>query len=362
MPLLADFHPKGEVPRAYGAYRRSGARQPLARPGGRGGRRALVLSRPGRRDPRRQPDLRRARQPERSSRTRAVTTHQRRGASGRRRRPRHRGGPGGDPLPGPRLPRTAPHLGRGRASFRCRLCFRHFPMASKHPRAPALHAAAEAAGAQGAFWEMCDSLFADRGRVDDPHLWERAERFGLDLDRFNADRRSAAVEERVRRDFESGSAAASPAPRPLGSAASSLTAGVEDELAALPRLGAASGRSRSQPRTRVAPVGLGACRRPRPQRTMSRLRSLARILSGRPAPQRVASLGRPRVRSPPRWPLRQSRAALVRPGGRVRRRRAGGRAPRSRRRTSAPRVPRFVSRSPSAGVLAARTAVVGDDS
>jgi protein-disulfide isomerase len=84
------------------------------------------------------------------------------------------------------------------------LCFRHFPMQSKHPRAPALHAAAEAAGRQGAFWEMCDSLFAERGRVDDPHLWERAERFGLDLDRFNADRRSAAVEARVRRDFEGG--------------------------------------------------------------------------------------------------------------------------------------------------------------
>lgn len=85
-----------------------------------------------------------------------------------------------------------------------RLCFRHFPMASKHPRAPTLHAAAEAAGLQGAFWEMCDSLYADRGRVDDPHLWERAERFGLDLERFNADRRSAAVGERVERDFVSG--------------------------------------------------------------------------------------------------------------------------------------------------------------
>jgi protein-disulfide isomerase len=77
-------------------------------------------------------------------------------------------------------------------------------MASKHPRAPALHAAAEAAGIQGAFWEMCDSLFADRGRVDDPHLWERAERFGLDLDRFERDRRSEEVGARVRRDFESG--------------------------------------------------------------------------------------------------------------------------------------------------------------
>jgi protein-disulfide isomerase len=85
-----------------------------------------------------------------------------------------------------------------------RLCFRHFPMASKHPRAPALHAAAEAAGLQGAFWEMCDSLYADRGRVDDPHLWERAERFGLDVERFNSDRRSSAVHARIERDFTSG--------------------------------------------------------------------------------------------------------------------------------------------------------------
>ena len=81
---------------------------------------------------------------------------------------------------------------------------RHFPVASKHPRSPALHAAAEAAGAQGSFFEMADSLFADRGRVDDPHLWQRAERLGLDLERFEAGRRSQAVAERVRADFESG--------------------------------------------------------------------------------------------------------------------------------------------------------------
>jgi protein-disulfide isomerase len=85
-----------------------------------------------------------------------------------------------------------------------RLCFRHFPMASKHPRAPALHAAAEAAGLQSAFWKMCDSLYGDRGRVDDPHLWERAELFGLDLERFNADRRSDTVRARIERDFASG--------------------------------------------------------------------------------------------------------------------------------------------------------------
>jgi protein-disulfide isomerase len=85
-----------------------------------------------------------------------------------------------------------------------RLAFRHFPVASKHPRSPALHAAAEAAGVQGRFFEMVDSLYADRGRVDDPHLWERAERLGLDLERFEADRRSERIAARVRRDFQSG--------------------------------------------------------------------------------------------------------------------------------------------------------------
>jgi protein-disulfide isomerase len=85
-----------------------------------------------------------------------------------------------------------------------RLVFRHFPVASKHRRSPPLHAAAEAAGRQGRFFEMVDSLYADRGRVDDPHLWERVEDLGLDLRRFEADRRSAEVEARIRRDFESG--------------------------------------------------------------------------------------------------------------------------------------------------------------
>ncbi|HEX5714493.1 MAG TPA: DsbA family protein [Solirubrobacterales bacterium] len=84
------------------------------------------------------------------------------------------------------------------------LVFRHFPVASKHPRSPALHAAAEAAGLQGQFFAMVDSLYADPARVDDPHLWRRAEELGLDLERFEADRRSTAVAARVRRDFESG--------------------------------------------------------------------------------------------------------------------------------------------------------------
>jgi protein-disulfide isomerase len=85
-----------------------------------------------------------------------------------------------------------------------RRVFRHFPVVSKHPRARVLSQAAEAAGLQGAFWEMHDSLFEDQGRLDPPHLWERAERLGLDLDRFEEDRRSERVEERVERDFRSG--------------------------------------------------------------------------------------------------------------------------------------------------------------
>jgi protein-disulfide isomerase len=84
------------------------------------------------------------------------------------------------------------------------IAFRHFPVASKHPRSPALHAAAEAAGAQGEFFAMVDSLYADRAHVDDPHLWERAERLGLDLERFERDRRSLDLATRVRRDFQSG--------------------------------------------------------------------------------------------------------------------------------------------------------------
>jgi protein-disulfide isomerase len=87
-----------------------------------------------------------------------------------------------------------------------RLVLRHFPISSKHPRATALHAAVEAADLQreGAFWEMVDSILGDQGRVDDPHLWERARRLDLDLERFNRDRRSGPVVDRVRRDFEGG--------------------------------------------------------------------------------------------------------------------------------------------------------------
>ena len=90
------------------------------------------------------------------------------------------------------------------AELPIRRVFRHFPVVSKHPRARVLAHAAEAAGAQGAFWPMHDSLMADQGHLDDPHLWERCERLGLDVERFEHDRRSTEAEERVERDFRSG--------------------------------------------------------------------------------------------------------------------------------------------------------------
>ena len=85
-----------------------------------------------------------------------------------------------------------------------RVAFRHFPVRSSHPRAWPAARAAEAAALQGRFWEMHDALFADQGRLEDPHLWQRAERLGLDVARFDADRRSEAVEARIGGDFRAG--------------------------------------------------------------------------------------------------------------------------------------------------------------
>ena len=85
-----------------------------------------------------------------------------------------------------------------------RRAFRHFPVRSSHPRAWPAACAAEAAGRQGRFWEMHDLLLADQGRLEDPHLWQRARELDLDLERFDSDRHDEQVVARVRRDFESG--------------------------------------------------------------------------------------------------------------------------------------------------------------
>jgi protein-disulfide isomerase len=90
------------------------------------------------------------------------------------------------------------------AAAQLRVCFRHFPVRGKHPRAWAAAQAAEAAALQGAFWPMHDALFADQGRLEDPHLWARAGELGLDVERFVRDARSEPVRARVEQDFRTG--------------------------------------------------------------------------------------------------------------------------------------------------------------
>ena len=90
------------------------------------------------------------------------------------------------------------------AGLRLRRAFRHFPVRPSHPRAWAAACAAEAAGLQDRFWEMHDALFGDQARLEDPHLWDRARDLGLDVERFDADRRSDGVLDRVQRDFRAG--------------------------------------------------------------------------------------------------------------------------------------------------------------
>jgi protein-disulfide isomerase len=90
------------------------------------------------------------------------------------------------------------------ASAPLRVVFRHFPVRASHPRALPAACAAEAAARQGAFWPMHDALFADQARLEDPHLWARAEALGLDLERFDADRRSPEVAAHVQGSLRAG--------------------------------------------------------------------------------------------------------------------------------------------------------------
>jgi protein-disulfide isomerase len=122
----------------------------------------------------------------------------------------HVRGPEGAPEVVLYLDLACPHCAADWARIRAlplRLCVRHFPVASKRPRSPALHAAVEAAaeiGGEAAFWSMWDSLLADQAHQDDPHLWQRARELELDLDRFETLRRAEATAERVRADFRGG--------------------------------------------------------------------------------------------------------------------------------------------------------------
>jgi len=93
---------------------------------------------------------------------------------------------------------------RGRMGRDLRFVYRHFPLATIHPRAEAAAEVAEAAGVQGRFWEMHDLLFEHQGAFEDADFVAYAETLGLDVERFVEELRKGIHSPRVRRDFMSG--------------------------------------------------------------------------------------------------------------------------------------------------------------
>ena len=85
-----------------------------------------------------------------------------------------------------------------------RFAFRHFPLVDIHPHAFAAAAAAEAASLQDRFWDMHELLFHRQKALEDDDLRRYAAQLGLDVERFDQDRLSTDVENRIRRDIDSG--------------------------------------------------------------------------------------------------------------------------------------------------------------
>jgi Na+:H+ antiporter, NhaA family len=85
-----------------------------------------------------------------------------------------------------------------------RFAFRHFPLTGIHPHALAAAAAAEAAAAQGRFWDMHELLFTRQKALEDGDLRRYAGQLALDTAVFDRDRAGPAVADRVRRDVGSG--------------------------------------------------------------------------------------------------------------------------------------------------------------
>jgi protein-disulfide isomerase len=91
-----------------------------------------------------------------------------------------------------------------RLGDRLRFVFRNFPISTSHPHAEHAAETAEAAGAQGKFWEMHDLLYENQEHLRDADLQRLAEQAGLDIDRFDEEMEQQLHVERVREDFMSG--------------------------------------------------------------------------------------------------------------------------------------------------------------
>ena len=85
-----------------------------------------------------------------------------------------------------------------------RFVFRNFPLTEIHPHA--LHAAlaAEAAAAQGKFWQMHDYIFHHQHTLEDSDLEQFAEAVGLDMQQFARDMAERPYMSRIEEDLKSG--------------------------------------------------------------------------------------------------------------------------------------------------------------
>ena len=85
-----------------------------------------------------------------------------------------------------------------------RFIYRNFPLTSIHPHAERAAEAAEAAGAQGKFWEMHDWIFEHQDTLEAADLLKAAKALGLDPKKFASEMESEAYLPRVKEDFKSG--------------------------------------------------------------------------------------------------------------------------------------------------------------
>ena len=85
-----------------------------------------------------------------------------------------------------------------------RFVFRNFPLAEAHPHAQIAAQAAEAAGAQGRFWEMHDMIFDHQDALEVKDLLGYAASLGLDAEQIARDLEAGTYVKRVKEDFRSG--------------------------------------------------------------------------------------------------------------------------------------------------------------
>jgi protein-disulfide isomerase len=85
-----------------------------------------------------------------------------------------------------------------------RFVFRNFPIPQLHPHAEQAAEAAEAAAAQGRFWEMYELLLTPSSQLDLDSLLDYAANLGLDLARFRDDVVADAYAARIERDVTEG--------------------------------------------------------------------------------------------------------------------------------------------------------------